>query len=279
MNRNIATNSFAAKAGRITLTVLACAAVSTPAMAQLDPGDIVLRQVASAGGTQIQTGRADEETGEQSFPERVFIGEFDPVTLFTSEPGFDSDEGAFPAGSSIGFDILRGVRQWDGTDFGTVSPSTIQVRFAVLQATSPTPPFDGLVPGFSISVSSTGQWHRHLGFTLQSPGDAGVYLLELRMWSTAAAVAPSEPIWLVLNHAAAESEMIAAVQWVRENLIDAGCAADFNGDGELNSDDLADFINCFFAVPACNGADFNGDGDANGDDLADYINAFFAGGC
>lgn len=62
------------------------------------------------------------------------------------------------------------------------------------------------------------------------------------------------------------------------------CRADFNADGDLNADDLADFINCFFAetttpgaCPGLTGADYNADGDANPDDLGDYINEFFAG--
>lgn len=55
------------------------------------------------------------------------------------------------------------------------------------------------------------------------------------------------------------------------------CAADFNGDGDLNPDDLGDYINCYFAVPPCAEADFNGDGDTNPDDLGDYINAYFLG--
>ena len=56
-----------------------------------------------------------------------------------------------------------------------------------------------------------------------------------------------------------------------------GCRADFNADGSLNPDDLADFINCFFEAPPCPGADFSGEGDVNPDDLADYINAYFDG--
>lgn len=55
------------------------------------------------------------------------------------------------------------------------------------------------------------------------------------------------------------------------------CPADFNADGDLNADDLADYINCYFALPPCSGVDFNHDGDANADDLADFINAYFAG--
>jgi len=57
-----------------------------------------------------------------------------------------------------------------------------------------------------------------------------------------------------------------------------GCLlADFNADGELNPDDLADYIGAFFAIPPGAGSDFNLDGETNPDDLADYIGAFFAG--
>ncbi|MGD9688442.1 MAG: hypothetical protein AB7K52_04255 [Phycisphaerales bacterium] len=57
----------------------------------------------------------------------------------------------------------------------------------------------------------------------------------------------------------------------------ASCAADFNADGDLNPDDLGDYINCYFAVPSCEGADFNRDGAIDPDDLGDFINAYFAG--
>jgi len=57
------------------------------------------------------------------------------------------------------------------------------------------------------------------------------------------------------------------------------CPGDFNGDGELNPDDLADYIGCYFAPVPCGPADFNGDGETNPDDLADYIGTFFGGGC
>jgi len=55
------------------------------------------------------------------------------------------------------------------------------------------------------------------------------------------------------------------------------CAGDFNGDGELTPDDLADFITCYFSNPPCGSADVSIDGTVNPDDLADYIGAYFAG--
>lgn len=57
-----------------------------------------------------------------------------------------------------------------------------------------------------------------------------------------------------------------------------GCPFDYNGDGNLDPDDLADYIACFFEAPPCPQADLNGDGNADPDDLADFIAGFF-GGC
>ncbi|MGD9690740.1 MAG: hypothetical protein AB7K52_14680 [Phycisphaerales bacterium] len=58
---------------------------------------------------------------------------------------------------------------------------------------------------------------------------------------------------------------------------DDACPADFNGDGNVDPDDLGDFINCYFGVPPCDGADFNDDGNVDPDDLGDFINIYFAG--
>ena len=55
------------------------------------------------------------------------------------------------------------------------------------------------------------------------------------------------------------------------------CQPDFNGDGILDPDDLADFIGAFFSQPPDAAADYSGDGTVDPDDLADYITAFFAG--
>ncbi len=54
-----------------------------------------------------------------------------------------------------------------------------------------------------------------------------------------------------------------------------GCAADFNADGEVNSQDFFDFLTAFFASEP--GADFNHDGFVNSQDFFDFLTAFFAG--
>ncbi len=63
----------------------------------------------------------------------------------------------------------------------------------------------------------------------------------------------------------------------RQFTIQPSCPADFNGDGIVDPDDLADFITCYFNIPPCPAADFNADGATDPDDLADYITAHFAG--
>lgn len=61
------------------------------------------------------------------------------------------------------------------------------------------------------------------------------------------------------------------------------CPTDFNDDGNLDPDDLSDFITCFFLhvtdVLNCPAADFNRDTFTDPDDLADHITSFFLGRC
>ncbi len=56
---------------------------------------------------------------------------------------------------------------------------------------------------------------------------------------------------------------------------DPVCAADFNGDTFVNSQDFFDFISAFFALEPA--SDFNRDAFINSQDFFDFLNAFFAG--
>jgi hypothetical protein len=68
------------------------------------------------------------------------------------------------------------------------------------------------------------------------------------------------------------SAEVSAVAMVRAG--GGGHPADFDGNGVLNPDDLADFIAAYFGGEAR--ADFDGSGVLNPDDLADFIVAYFS---
>jgi hypothetical protein len=57
--------------------------------------------------------------------------------------------------------------------------------------------------------------------------------------------------------------------------LDGACAADFDADGAVTSQDFFDFLAAFFAgLPA---ADFNDSGAVDSQDFFDFLGAFFAG--
>jgi len=55
------------------------------------------------------------------------------------------------------------------------------------------------------------------------------------------------------------------------------CPADYNCDGLVDPDDLADFVGANLTTPPAQSTDFIADGTVNPDDLADFISAYFVG--
>jgi hypothetical protein len=154
--------------------------------------------------------------------QRVFGSEFGELfPSFTDNPGFDSPPGTFPAPSSIRFNVLSAVRQWDGLSFSTIAESRISIGFGPITPVL-TPLNDDVTPGFGLAVASNGEWHRHLQYTLQSPATDGIYLLELNFVGNAQSTQESLPFWLVFNQNRPSSEHDAAIMWANANLVQTG---------------------------------------------------------
>jgi hypothetical protein len=233
-------------------------------------GDILLSVIEG----RIQTG-AVLDSGEFDLDERVFISTLGVAFPdFADDPGFDCDPGTFPPNTSIGFRLTAALREWNGTDFVTIPDERVEIAFGPLGPIV-TPMTDDTVEGFTIRVGNNGQWHRHLEYTLASPAESGVYLMEMTLHSTAAGIGESRPFWIVFNQNEPGPTVAAAAAWVVATKL---CAADFNGDGFLDFFDYDDFVACF-ETGACGDstADFNGDGFVDFFDYDDFVAAFEAG--
>jgi hypothetical protein len=97
-------------------------------------------------------------------------------------------------------------------------------------------------------VSSDGISDDHFGYSVSVSGDAAVI-------------------------GAYAQENVKGAAYLFE--LNCQCPADFNGDGEVNSQDFVAFLNAFVAGEP--EADFNGDGEINSQDFVAFLNAFVAG--
>jgi len=257
------------------------ASLAPLAHAQLHTGDIIL----AIDGSRITTNAV---AGPTLAPNRAWGTTFASFD-FTDSPGFDTAGGTFAIGSSIGFNVRRALQRWNGDAF-PMDASGIPAERLRIRKTGfgdiLTPTSDTLTPGFGIPVSSGGEFHQHVGFTLQAPSGAGIYLLELEIWSSIASIETSEPLWIVFNNDLALSDRDEAVQWVIDNLITTPCPSDVNGDTDSDILDFLDFIDSFGSCenqPApCAGsssvdADFNGDTFVDILDFLDFFDAFGTG--
>ncbi len=297
-------------------------AIAPSAFAQVHAGDVLLLNQSG----RLVTGIADEITGQPSYGQRVFVanlGAFDTI----NNPGFDSGPGALPPGSSIGFDILAALRRWQGGNFNTIPPQVVRMRLGPTAFSRYTPATDLVVPGFSFAIGADGIFHRHYNFTLYNsnpltttpttPAQTGVYLLQLRLWSSLSSIQPTDPFWIVINQQSAPSEVTAAVNWVEANLIGApaGCnpadicgvgatysdgAVDIGPDNQLTIEDFITFLAAFSDAAGCPGTgpcnpadlcgvgatyangsvDIGPDGDLTIEDFITFLAAFSDGaGC
>ncbi len=257
---------------RCSIFTTACAlstacALAGPALARPHAGDILLELDYL---NRIRTGLADEDTGEPFHNIRVFAGEF--ISNFNNEPGMDSEVGAFPFPGTIGFDIRKALRKWDGATFDTIPEERIHIQLGNLGPVQ-TPLTDQIVPGFAMQVASDGEFHHHMGFTLEGPASDGLYLIEMELWSGDGSLGTSLPCWIVFSQNAAAEDHDAAIAYVLANLV--GCPSDFDGSGFVDTDDFDAFVRAFEAGDFT--ADIDGTQFVDTDDFDAFVHAFEAG--
>lgn len=198
-------------------------------------GHIDIRPYIVSG--QIATGTAELQ-GNVVVPlsddRRVFgseLGEDDPAQpFFTEDPGFLSEDGAFPGGTGhfVGFDATAGLGYWTGSGFGPApSLESLQITHGSQSVNVGADPTAGFYFG---QISLLGGLHSHLSFELYGadsnpiPGDGvepspGIYLLEMRLKTTMSGVADSLPLWIVFNNGDLEMNHELALEWVEANLV------------------------------------------------------------
>ena len=242
-------------------------------------------------------------------PQRVFAAELADFagSWFSNDPGFDSLPGTFAPGQQLVFRIEGPLQALDSAAspprFRPAPDARLRVRFGAQERFTPppsgvgpppgtSPPPATSVDGFAISAASTGQFHRHLGFTLQSQPDLaltpadGAYALSLTWQGVGGAPARSRPIWIVLSKQASPAQLDAALLAAQR----LACPSDIAGpgaggspDGELTADDIIAFVQAFTAANlstadiAGPGGSAGPDGELTADDIIAFVNAFIAG--
>ena len=254
----------------VQLACAAAASLTATSSAQPHAGDVALYVKNSTIHTGVFTNGAYSQV-------RLFAATLGAVAPnFTADPGFDCSPGTFPVPSRNGFNIRGPLAVWTGSAFEAAAAARMNLSFSTLSVSSPVTP--QVAAGFTLSVGSNGQWHRHLDYTLSDGAPDGVYLLELELFSTSAAIAPSEPFWILFNQNASGQAMLDAAAWVeRIYLAPPACPADFNRDGGVDGGDIETFFVAWEVGDPS--ADVNLDGGVDGSDIESFFVAWQNGGC
>lgn len=177
-------------------------------------------------GGVITTGGVDVDDLSITPGQRVFegeLGEFPAPPGFGDEPGFYAD--ALTPGTAIGFDIVDGLRTWNGSDFDTLASETMTLSKGVDFVVAPNSA-GGFASGFEIAAADgSGGFDDHPEYELAPGANAGIFLLTLTLWTDAPGIGDSAPIWIVFNNGLDEADHEAAVAWVEANLVPAPGAA------------------------------------------------------
>lgn len=219
-------------------------------------------------------------------PVHVFAADTGEFGLpgWTDDPGVASSELA--PGSLVGFNVLGGVRFWDGAAW-VAPPADEGIEFASLG--TPFGFIDGATTLFEgpwiAQAGPGGGVHEHISFWIQHPDfddssfppvnpfTEGAYAFVIEM--TSSAHAPAAPAVVIFNAGASDPEFDAALAAADDLLSSAPeCPADLTGDGLVDAGDLNIVLSNWGPNPAIPGADLTNDNQVDGSDLNILLSAW-----
>lgn len=215
--------------------LIASLALAGIAQAHVDVGPYV-------ANSKIVTGGKDDGTGETFAVIRSYgydFGEDAANPYFIGDPGFNAAAGSgLPQGSQLRFDVLSSLRYWDGTGEPAFSaaPAGESIAFNFGASTTTVTSASGAQPGFNLqTVGANGALHRHLNTTFDgTPPAEGVYAVLLDLASSDAAIARSDPFYVVFNNGLSEAQHDAAIDVLGATLVpEPATLAGFAGAGVL----------------------------------------------
>lgn len=188
------------------------------ARADIPEGDVYL----TVANNVLHTGLIAEDESSTTPNIRVFYGVLgEDAPNVGADPGFFGIAGTFSPGTSVGFDLTRALRVWNGSDFSMIPASTMTLSFGAGSITSPTT--DVYTPGFTVPVDADGEFHHHPTFTLNAPTSDGIYLLTVSL--TATGLAPAPPISMLWNQNIADEAVAQAAYDFASATVPAPAAA------------------------------------------------------
>ncbi|MGD9690163.1 MAG: hypothetical protein AB7K52_10970 [Phycisphaerales bacterium] len=182
-------------------------------------------------------------------------------------------------GDSVGADA------WGSATFFTIAGNSNGSVLIVGKTNNSDPAIDDVVAvdgqvvlreGDPVSVDLDGDGSPDTAFVGRGNNTLSAFLA-----NNSAGLAPDGTVYILANLRDAGGADLApsGIPYALLRITPGGtpCLADFNMDGNVDPDDLGDYINCYFGDPPCGQADFNNDGNVDPDDLGDFINTYFAG--
>lgn len=193
-----------------TVFVVAVAGLAGVAFAEPPEGDVFVEVV----NGEFRTGLISEDGLTIDRSVRVHYAPLGlDVPNEIDEPGFQGEAGGLGSLAEFSFSFTKALRQWNGTDFSTVSPLSMSTVFGPASAT--TPVTDVLTPGLTFSNEPTGA-HDHPTWVLNAPATDGIYLMEIVF--SGAGVQNSQPVWMLFSQNATAAEVDAAYDWATASI-------------------------------------------------------------